>query len=338
MKIYSNIEKIIDPVFRGNILIAKGNDIIFERQSGMRDLANEIPNDRDTRFETASAGKTFVAAGILKLIEQGQLGFGDTIGKLLKTELYDIDRDVTVEQLLTHTSGVPDYFDESVMDDYEALWKDVPNYRMRTTADMLTLFVHEPMMYPRGERFQYNNSGYILLALIIEELTGMPFDEYLAKEVFGACGMERTGYYEFDRLPAGCANVYISCGDGGFRTNIYSVEAKGSGAGGAFASVGDIYKFWRALIEGRLISKDMFDRMTSKRSGDGSDPEEGWYGYGVWIIDNPGGRDIAYMQGCDDGASFIAEYCPDRDMISVLVSNYGDNVWAEMRKLRKALY
>lgn len=335
----TDISKVLDIRFRGNVLIAKGNDIIFESCGGMRDLANGIPNDRDTRFETASGSKTFVAAGILKLIEQGQFGFDDAIGGLLKTELYDIDCEVTVKQLLTHTSGIPDYFDESVMDDYEALWKDIPNYRMKTTADMLRLFIKKPMMYPRGERFQYNNSGYILLALIIEELTGMAFDEYLAKEIFAPCGMERTGYYEFDRLPGGCANVYIHCDeDGGFRTNIYSVEAKGSGAGGAFTTARDIYKFWRALIEGKLLSGEMFARMISKQSGDGSDPEEGWYGCGMWIIDNPGGRDIAYMQGADDGASFLAEYCPDRDIVSVLVSNYGDNVWAEMRKLRKALY
>ena len=78
--------------------------------------------------------------------------------------------------------------------------------------------------------------------------------------------------------------------------------------------------------------------MFSKQSGDGSDPEEGYYGYGVWIIDNPGGKDFVYFQGCDPGVSFLSEYNPNNGIISVLVSNYGDNVWEEMRKIRKEFY
>lgn len=78
--------------------------------------------------------------------------------------------------------------------------------------------------------------------------------------------------------------------------------------------------------------------MLSRQSGDGVDAEEGYYGYGVWIIDNPNGEDLAYFQGCDPGVSFISEYNPNNGMLSVLVSNYGDNVWKEMRKIRKALY
>ena len=87
-----------------------------------------------------------------------------------------------------------------------------------------------------------------------------------------------------------------------------------------------------------LLSGGLTEQMMSKQSGDGGDLEEGWYGLGLWIIDNPGGRDHVYMQGCDDGVSFLSEYSPDNDMISVLVSNYGDNVWALMRELRAKLY
>lgn len=78
--------------------------------------------------------------------------------------------------------------------------------------------------------------------------------------------------------------------------------------------------------------------MLSKQSGDGADPEEGYYGYGMWIIDNPGGKDFPYFQGFDPGVSFISEYDPNNGIISVSVSNYGDNVWKEMRKIREQLY
>lgn len=333
------IEEILDSNFRGNVYIVQKDEVICERVTGFADLPNEIPNTLETRFASASAGKVFVAVAILQLIEQGKIRFEDTLGRLLDIDLHSIDPDVTVEQLLNHTSGVPDYFDESVMDEYEELWVDYPNYKIRHNNDLFPLFLDKPMMYPKGEKFQYNNSGYVLLASIIEKVTGMYFDQYLKANIFDVCGMNSTGYYELDRLPAKCANNYIYCEDTqDYRTNIFSVDVKGTGAGGAFITVKDIVSFWHALADGRLLSGELVAKMLSMQSGSGMHKEEGYYGYGVWIIDNPEGKDIPYFQGCDPGVSFISEYNPNNGMISVLVSNYGDNVWKEMRKLREQLY
>lgn len=329
----------IDNNFRGNIYVVQNSNILIEHVSGLADLANGISNSIETKFASASAGKVFVAVAILQLIEQGKLNFEDTLGKLLDVDLYNIDIDVTVEQLLNHTSGVPDYFDESIMDEYEELWFEYPNYKIRHNNDLFPLFIDKPMMYPKGEKFQYNNSGYVLLAAIIEKVTGMYFDKYLQANIFDVCDMNGTGYYELDRLPPKCANNYIYCADtNDFRTNIFSVDVKGTGAGGAFTTVTDIVNFWTNLLNEKLISKELLSKMFAKQSGDGTDIEEGYYGYGVWIIDNPCGRDLIYFQGCDPGVSFISEYNANNGMISVLVSNYGDNVWKEMRKIRKDLY
>ena len=126
----------------------------------------------------------------------------------------------------------------------------------------------------------------------------MDFDRYLKKNVFEVCSMDETGYYELDRLPAKCANNYIYCDDTkDYRTNIFSVDAKGTGAGGAFITVRDIVRFWTGLSEGKLISKAFVSDMLSRQSGDGIDAEEGYYGYGLWIIDNPADEDFAYFQG-----------------------------------------
>lgn len=334
-----DINEIMDANFRGNRYVVQNGKVLYERESGFADLANEIPNTIETKFASASAGKVFVAVGILQLIETGKIKFNDTLGMLLDTPLNAIDKDVTVRQLLNHTSGVPDYFDESVMEEYEELWTDYPNYKIRHNSDLLPLFIDKPMMYPKGEKFQYNNSGYVLLAMIIEKVAGMDFDRYLKEKVFEVCGMNETGYYELDRLPAKCANNYIYCADtNDYRTNIFSVDAKGTGAGGAFITVRDMVRFWTNLREGNLISKAFVSDMLSKQSGDGIDAEEGYYGYGVWIIDNPAGKDFAYFQGYDPGVSFLSEYNPNNGMISVLVSNYGDNVWREMRKIRDVFY
>lgn len=334
-----NVKEMIDRDFRGNVYIIQDREVLCENVTGFADLANEIPNTIETKFASASAGKVFVAVGILQLIEQGKIKFDDTLGRLLDIDLHDIDPDVTVEQLLTHTSGVPDYFDESVMDEYEELWVDFPNYKIRHNNDLFPLFMNKPMMYSKGERFQYNNSGYVLLAAIIEKVTGVYFDQYLAEHVFNRCDMKSTGYYELDRLPARCANNYIYCEDTkDFRTNIFSVDVKGTGAGGAFITVKDIVNFWKGLIEGKLISKELVSKMFQKQSKEGGNAKESYYGYGVWIIDNPKGKDLVYFQGCDPGVSFISEYNPNNGMISVLVSNYGDNVWKEMRMIRENLY
>ena len=112
----------IDKNFRGNVYITQGETVLCKYSNGFADLANEIPNSFETRFASASMGKTFVAVGILQLIERSKLSLEDTLGDILDIDLKNIDPGVTVEQLLNHTSGVPDYFDESVMDDYEALW------------------------------------------------------------------------------------------------------------------------------------------------------------------------------------------------------------------------
>lgn len=334
-----SIQDNIDKNFRGIVYTEQNGKVLCQSITGYADLANEIPNTLSTRFESASAGKAFVAVGIMQLMERGMLSIDDKLGDLLIFDLHDIDPEVTVRQLLNHTSGVPDYFDESTMDNYEELWNCLPNYAIRRNGDMFSLFIDKPMMYPVGTRFQYNNTGYVLLAAIIEQLTHTDFRYFLKKNVFEVCGMERTGYFDLDCLPAGCANSYIYCPDtDDYKTNIYSVEVGGSGAGGAFVTVPDIMLFWKGLLGSRLLSEDTVRQMLSKQSGDGDDPEEGYYGYGFWIIDVSDGRDYAYFQGCDDGATFLSEYDPNTGTISVLVSNYGDNVWAEMRKIRAEVY
>jgi len=259
-----NLSRLVPSDFSGCILVTRDGDTLFESSYGFADLSNRLPNRIDTRFATASAGKGFVAAGILKLVESDRLPLNATLGDILRFDLKAIDPQVTVEQLLTHTSGVPDYFDESTMEDYDELWREFPNYRIRTSSDLIPLFIDKPMMYPRGERFQYNNTGYVLLGLIIEQIAGMPFDEYLGREVFEPCGMSDTGYFELDRLPERCANSYIPDGRrGGYHTNIYSVDAKGTGAGGAFTTVRDVQRFWTALRENRLLKKPTAESMVT---------------------------------------------------------------------------
>lgn len=329
-----DINDLIGLDFRGCVLIQEGNEMVFQKSFGYADLPNKVPNENDTKFATASAGKVFVAVGILQLIERGLLKFNDEIGNIFNFDLKAIDGTITIEELLSHTSGIPDYFDEGVMSGYEELWTDFPNYKIRSNKDLLPLFIDKPMMYTRGSMFQYNNTGFVVLAMIIEELTGSAFDEYLKENVFAPCGMVSTGYYELDRLPAKCAVNYIyNEKDNDYSTNIFSVDAKGTGAGGAYTTVNDISLFWEHLMSGQLLSPEMTAAMMTNHSG-----EAQCYGYGIWLEKQDNGYGYRpYFQGCDPGVSFISSYDADKKTMIVLVSNYGDNVWEPLKKITNHL-
>ncbi|MCL2052691.1 MAG: beta-lactamase family protein [Lachnospiraceae bacterium] len=321
------IEELIAIDFNGVVSVSKNGESIFKKAYGYADLPNKRPNQTGTRFGTASAGKAFVATGIMKLIEDGKLSLETKIGSLLDFDLKAIAKDITVRQLLNHTSGIPDYFDESVMDDYAELWAKNPSYKFRASSDLIPLFIDEKMMYAPGEKFQYNNTGYIVLALIIEKVTGIPFDKYLSEAVFAPCGMENTGYYELDRLPANCANAYIydELNDE-FYMNIFSIEAKGSGAGGCFTTADDVERFWSHFFKGAIVSKNAAKEMTSLQTGNAEEP----YGYGFWL----GGDDnsIPYFQGEDPGVTFMTSY--DDGLFICVISNFGDDVWDIHNNLR----
>jgi CubicO group peptidase (beta-lactamase class C family) len=328
-------DELIGDNFQGCISIKRNGKHLFRQAYGYANLTDKVPNTLETKFATASAGKIFVAVAILQLIENGRLHFNDTIGQILDFNLHAIDPDITIEQLLTHTSGIPDYFDESIMDDYDALWKDYPNYKIRTSSDLLPLFINKPMMYPKGERFQYNNTGYAVLGLIIEKITCMPFDLFLKENIFSVCGMDSTGYYELDRLPAKCANSYIFDRERNeYYTNIYSVDVKGTGAGGAFTTAGDIERFWNALLQHRLLSADMSGKMLSRQSGSSRD---GYYGYGIWLKKDENNCFEPYFQGCDPGVGFISAYRPKDDLLITVISNFGNNVRQIVRRIIQAL-
>lgn len=309
--------------FSGVISITSNGKTVLKSAYGYSDIANQIPNQVDTKFPIASGSKIFVAVGILQLIENGKISFETCIGDVLDFDLKEINSKITIRQLLNHTSGIPDYFDEKIMNDYEELWADYPNYKIRNSSDLLPLFINKPMINIPGTKFKYNNAGYIVLGLIIEKVAGQKFDEYLKNNIFTPCKMESTGYYELDKLPEKCANAYIFDKSGNFRTNIYSVDVKGTGAGGAFVTVDDMRKFWNTLLNDKLISKEFVDKMLFPQARD----EKSIYGYGVWLCEKKENSYFYYVEGSDPGVSFLSFIDMDIGLVTTLISNYHNNVW-----------
>lgn len=327
----SPISALIPTNFSGVVHVTRDDVVLHSQAYGFADRANQRPNRVDTRFGTASAGKALVAVGIMRLVADGQLKLNATIGDLLTLDLRAIDPTITVRQLLNHTSGIPDYFDESVMDEYADLFVDFPNYRIRTSTDIVPLFIDKPMTTTPGEVFAYNNTGYVVLGLVIEAVTGLPFDKYLQAAVFDPAGMALSGYFELDRLPGNCANAYLEDG----ATNIYSVDAKGTGAGGAFLTADDVVRFWDALTSGVLLPADLVREMhTTQASEIADDGDITRYGYGFWLGGDTG--EVPAFMGEDPGVAFMTSRGTDR-LTTVVVSNQGDDVWEIHSAIREAL-
>jgi len=177
------------------------------------------------------------------------------------------------------------------------------------------------MMYKAGDKFQYNNTGFVVLGLIIEKVTGTSFDDYLRQNVFLPAKMMDTGYYELDRLPERCANAYIYDEDKDeYYTNIYSVDVKGTGAGGAFTSVIDIQNFWKNLLGGKLVSQDMLNKMMTPQS-------EEDYGYGLWLRKINDDLYYPFFEGEDPGVCFVSYYDLAQNLCITAISNHASDVW-----------
>lgn len=307
------MDPLLAKAFKGVISIEQNRKWIFKQAAGEADRSNNRQNRLETRFRIAEGSKIFTAVGILLLVEKKRLGLGDTLGRLLPYDLGRVDKTITVRQLLNHTSGVGEYSEEK--DAHKRVSHPISNPWLRAPSDYLPLFIHKPMRFSPGKRFSYSHSGYILLSLIIERVMEMPFERFLEQLVFKPAGMENTGYFALDRLPASCATGY--CFDPRlkeFYANIFSIEAKG-----AYTTSGDMEAFWQALMEGRLLSKKMLKEMLSPQVA------EGFYGYGIWLKDKKDEEFLYFIQGEGPGASFISSYDPQLGRSITLMSNYGDD-------------
>jgi CubicO group peptidase (beta-lactamase class C family) len=142
--------------------------------------------------------------------------------------------------------------------------------------------------------------------------------------------MVNTGYYELDRLPEKCANAYIYDDKRKeYYTNIYSVDVKGTGAGGAFTTIVDVKRFWESLLGNQLLSGKTLKEMLSIQSNGGDD----YYGYGIWLEKTKDGTFEPWFQGRDPGVSFASSYDRKKKINITIVSNTGDNVWEIKRKI-----
>src|SRR3954452_18031408 len=202
---------------------------------GLADRAHEIPNTVETQFAVASGAK-----GLTAVVTEAVLPLDLRARELLGADLPLIDDRVTVEHLLTHTSGIGDYYDEDAETGFEAYVLPISVHELETTEDYLKVLEGFPQLFAPGEREKYCNSGYVVLALLAERTTGTSFYDLVQEHVLDPAGMRDTAFFRSDSLPGRAAIGYL--GDG--RTNVFHLPVRGIGDGGIYTTLDDIDRFW----------------------------------------------------------------------------------------------
>ena len=271
-----------DVGFSGVVRVDVDGSLAVQRAYGLAHRGLGVPNTVDTQFGIASGSKGLTALAVMSLVEGGELGLDTTARSLFGTDLPLIDDRVTVEQLLAHRSGIGDYLDEDELDDNNDYVLRVPVHELATTEPFLAVLDGHPMKFEPGERFNYCNGGFVVLALLAERASGVPFHDLVDRRVCRPAGMVDTSFLRSDELPGGAALDYLD--DEGLRTNVLHLPVRGNGDGGVSTTAADVHALWDAVFAGRIVSPETVAEMVRPRS---DVPEMSMrYGLGFWLYDS----------------------------------------------------
>ena len=312
--------------FNGNVLVAKKGKILYQNTFGWADYLMRDSLKIDSRFELASASKPFTAIGIMKLVEKGKLSLDQTVNDFYPEFPYP---DVTISQLLSHRSGLPDYI-------YflDGIWED-KKVGVTNQEAMRLLIEHKPMRYgvPDGKHF-YNNTNFMVLASIIEKVTGQDFAVYMQDEIFQPAGMKNTAFLSkaiYDKIPTDVVGH-----DKIWRRSVVQNFLDGPlGDKGMYSTVQDLYLFDLALRDGRVVNPALADSTYVERTWK-LDRNLFGYGYGWRLFEYPD-NPIVYHTGWWHG--FKSLYVRDlkNEITIVLLTNMANNSLNNLDKLYEHL-
>ncbi len=317
-----NLEKQFDEVLSDQnfenspgfaILIAKDNQVIYRKAFGYANLELDVKLQPEHIFRIGSITKQFTACAILKLKEEGKLSLQDDITKFIK-DYPTHGHTITIEQLLTHTSGIKSY---TGMKEWDAeLHKK--NY---TPAELVEFFKKEPMDFAPGEKFMYNNSAYFLLGYIIEIASGKTYAEYLQDSFFTPLNLVNTSYDNTVDVVKNRIPGYQKQGDGYQNAPFLSMTQPYS-AGSLMSNVDDLYKWYSAVMNDKVISKE--NRIKAHTSYKLNNGKPTGYGYG-WFLGNIQGSPMIQHGGGIHGFLTASLYLPGEKVFVAVFSNNGSN-------------
>jgi len=300
-----------DENFCLSICISKDNEVLLNKAFGHANREHEVSANINTTFSIASIGKLFTAVSILQLKEKGKLDLQSNIGTYLPDFPNQFIRDsTTVHQLLTHTSGLPLWFDEG--------FDSKPKYSYLELIDYLELYQEINIDTSRIGKNNYSNSGYIALGYIIEEISGKTFKTYLNESIFMPLGMEATNVWNLTEIIPNVASGYTrpTHPNDNWKTN-HHLNIGSCPAGGTYASSQDLIKFYNALLSNRLIKEETKQLMFSPKVK----TQYGEYGYGIGISANNSKKIIGHLGGYYGVRGELMWYKDSNYIVSILANS-----------------
>ena len=315
--------------FSGVVRVDRGGELVLERAYGLADRRWDVANAADTRFGIASGVKGMTALAVVSLIEDGRLTLDTTARSLLGDDLPLVADDVTVEHLLAHRSGIGDYLDEDAGGEITDYVMPVPVHELASTEDFLAVLGGHPTKFAAGTEFSYSNGGFVVLALLAERASGVPYHRLVQERVCAPGGMSATEFLRSDELPAGAAVGYLEAD--GLRSNVLHLPVRGTGDGGIYTTAADVRALWKALLAGRIVSAEWVAEMTRPRS----DADGRRYGLGFWLSES---TERVFLEGYDAGVSFRSLHDPTSDTTCTVISNWSDGAWPVAKVLGDQLF
>ncbi|WP_285010288.1 serine hydrolase domain-containing protein [Pedobacter faecalis] len=301
--------------FNGNVLVAKKGRIIYQKALGWADYLHRDSLKTASEFELASVSKPFTGTAIMQLVEQGRLSLDDDVKKFYPDFPYD---GITVRLLLSHRSGMMNYvyfIDEIWRKEKRDMKKGVSNQEV-----MKIIAERKPNPYAKPDtRFHYNNSNYMVLAAIVEKVTGKLYADYMMEHVFKPAGMKNTHVYSTTVYPKIPVDV-VGHDRNSWRYSVAQNFLDGPvGDKGIYSTIHDLLLFDHALRKGRLLKKATLDSAYKGRNK----PVNGHfnYGYGWRIFDGEGNRKVVYHTGWWHGFRHIYVRDIDKDIVIILLGN-----------------
>ena len=315
--------------FSGVVRVDRGNEVVVTKAYGLADRGHEIPNEVDTQFAIASGLKGLTALAVVSLIEDGTLELGTTARSLLGEDVPLIADDVTVEHLLAHRSGIGDYLDEDAGGEITDYVMPVPVHELATPEEYVPILEGHPAKFAAGESFSYCNGGFVVLAVLAERASGIPYHDLVTQRVCEPAGMRDTAFLRSDELPGRAAIGYLFAD--GLRTNVLHLPVRGVGDGGIYTTAADVRALWAAFVDGRIVPSHWVTEMTRPRS----DARDGGpYGLGFWLRASTA---AVVLEGYDAGVSFRSLHDPGADLTCTVISNWSDGAWPVVTYLQEAL-
>jgi CubicO group peptidase (beta-lactamase class C family) len=319
------VQKLADAdFFSGTVLLAKDGKPVFAKAYGVANKDFNAPNRVDTKFNLGSMNKMFTAVAIAQLVERGKLSFDDPLAKFLPEFPTKEDAaKIKIKHLLTHTSGLGNYFNQKFMESSRA--------RFRTVDDMMTLVADEKLAFEPGTKWQYSNTGMLVLGAVIEKATGQSYFDYVRENIYKPAGMTNSDSYELDLVNPNLAVGYDKePTDNGvrYRNNIFMHVIRGGPAGGGYSTVEDLLKFAVALRSNRLVGAEYVKQLLSPKP-ELSSPD---YGYGFQVESDPR---VAGHGGGFPGISSNLDMFLDGPYTAVVLANYGGASGPVVNKIRE---